>query len=443
MKKNVFMYVSNDKLINEKVEFIPKMNKGLGGTDFAYLSLAFYVNKISNFNLTLFSKSKFSLETIKLIKVNTINEVILECQEKKSLLILNHGDLLLPGTESPNLDLINKFEDLKIRIILICHNHIKYKFAKVVANSPSIVLNVFVGKQFYDYYYDHKIILKSTFMYNLSPLHTQKRSLETDKKNDIVFLAGITPNSGFHVIAKAWKKVLKRVPDAKLFVMGDVIRDSHHKLGDYGIAKENYEKIFIKYIIDKDQKLMSSIKFLGWLNDKTYLYHNMKLAIAKPTNSPETFNVASVEFQAQGIPVIGPNSYSFLEVISIEKPSLLFRREKKIANKIIQILELKNNEYMKLSENVKKFVNEKFNHQKIISQWEIYINSIEFTVDYNPKLIPYSKPIGNNFKWLKILNRKIQNSSKFKFISIQELIERIYSLIAKPMRKFRKTYLIK
>lgn len=90
----------------------------------------------------------------------------------------------------------------------LCEHDIDVKLEELKA----AFANVFVGRQQYDRYVDHKIILKSTYIYNMYPMEKkQKRKFEN--QHTVTYIGSLVPEKGFQVLAAAWKKIIAEVPD--------------------------------------------------------------------------------------------------------------------------------------------------------------------------------------------------------------------------------------
>ena len=55
------------------------------------------------------------------------------------------------------------------------------------------------------------------------------------------------------------------------------------KLGKWGIAEENYEKVFMPYLLDKNGKILSSVTFYGkTVNEKYEILGKTKVGVPNP-----------------------------------------------------------------------------------------------------------------------------------------------------------------
>ena len=81
-----------------------------------------------------------------------------------------------------------------------------------------------------------------------------------------MYLGSLVPQKGFHLLAKIWLKVVERVPNARLVVIGSgKLYDSNAQLGDWNIADKNYEDKYIKpFLVDIESgNPHASVKLMG------------------------------------------------------------------------------------------------------------------------------------------------------------------------------------
>lgn len=79
------------------------------------------------------------------------------------------GDDFIIIKDNKDQQLARFIDKLRHRIVIWGHNFYFGDYADWVAKSPSVIANVFVGRQQYDRYIDHPICDKSLFIYNMVP----------------------------------------------------------------------------------------------------------------------------------------------------------------------------------------------------------------------------------------------------------------------------------
>ena len=108
-----------------------------------------------------------------ILLVNGLNDVSKIAKKADILVISSRRD----GNPLPQT-FFNQLDENKVKTVLWGHNYYYSDYCNRIANCNAIKANVFVGRQQYDRYVDHKIILKSTYIYNMYPMEKkQKRKL--------------------------------------------------------------------------------------------------------------------------------------------------------------------------------------------------------------------------------------------------------------------------
>ncbi|MPM92546.1 D-inositol-3-phosphate glycosyltransferase [bioreactor metagenome] len=250
---------------------------------------------------------------------------------------------------------------------------------------------------------------------------------------NVTYTGSLVPSKGFHVLAKEWKHIIKKVPNAKLNIIGSgKLYDRNSRMGKYGIAEEAYESTFLTYITDDEGNLLNSINFCGVLGqEKHEIYRNTAVGVVNPTGKTETFGLSAVEMEACGIPIVTKAANGLLDTVVHNKTGLLSHTGTQLRKNIIKLLKDKNLNNS-LGKQARVFV-EKFEPEIIIKEWMIL-----FTESFQNQEIEYHKPINNfsnNLKWLRITNRKLNNAKgKGDFPSVIDL-ETFVSLYIRRLKK--------
>ncbi|WP_332400851.1 glycosyltransferase [Lactococcus laudensis] len=172
---------------------------------------------------------------------------------------------------------------------------------------------------------DHNIFNKFFYIYNAINLDNYPIRDNVQENNIICFVGSITPAKGFHVLAKQWPKIKKKIPDAKLYVIGSGnLYDRNQRLGKFSIAESTYEKTFINYLTDRNGAISSDVKFFGVLDNnlKIEVMNKAKVGVVNPTARGETFCISAIEFEALDIPVVSRKKWTFKR-ISIKGRNIL------------------------------------------------------------------------------------------------------------------------
>ena len=187
-------------------------------------------------------------------------------------------------------------KECNTKLIPWAHNFIKRSELTVLANNPLVTRIICVSKEQLNMYRDHKAFLKSVYIYNGMPVKYLKTELPyipsySDRPYEVTYIGSIVPYKGFHILAEAWKDVLKVFPQAKLNVIGNgKLYDRNSKLGHYGIAEEEYEKQLVRRVEVDDQEISINTAIVEPVSIMTNIMENsftsIELALSK------TFHVA-------------------------------------------------------------------------------------------------------------------------------------------------------
>ena len=158
------------------------------------------------------------------------------------------------------------------------------------------------------------------------------------RPHDAVFMGALDESKGFHVLAKAWPEVLRLVPDARLHVIGSAnLYGGRFKIGPLGIAAENYEKKFGKYLCTKSGLLHPSVILHGQLGKEKYeIMTKCRVGIPNPDGNTETFCICAVEMQLCGCKVVTKWSSGYIDTVPF--PNIMVSRTKDLASAIASSL---------------------------------------------------------------------------------------------------------
>lgn len=382
-------------------------NPGVGGTQFCFLMLARYLKLIyNNLEVTMYHYNDNTLPEGIISKVikNDMEAISLASNDKIDILIFRNGK---------NKEWYNEIDLKKIKSIVWAHNYISCEETRIITNTNYIKRVIFVGKQEYDRYIDHNIIYKSQYIYNMFNSQIKNYKRNNNLNEQVTYTGSLVESKGFHILASQWKKIIKKIPDAKLNVIGSgqlYNRDS--KLGKYNIADENYEMKFMRYLIDKRGKIIPSVNFYGVLGqEKINIYNKTMVGVINPSGITETFGLSAVEMEACGIPIVTKNIYGLTDTTKHKKTGLLFNTKRQFKRNIICLL--KNKELnIKLGNQAKSFILNEFNPEKIVEQWQKTFEDI--LKNRNPIYTTPNDCLFNDYKWLRIINRNIKKIKIFR-----------------------------
>lgn len=315
--KKIGFYIENSRFTNIDCGDVVSGNPGIGGTEFLFILVSSQLAIRNN-----------DIEVIAYVESDSCNlphglrtEIVLDQidairkadKEELDYLVLNNAH-----TEWKNIN----YSDLKsdIKFIAWCHNFCPIKKLDYLATNARIYKIINVGREQMDLYRDHPSFGKMEYIYNCVPFNLNycKKARENKYENRahiVTYMASLVSGKSFHVLAKIWTKILKEVPDAQLYIIGSgSVYNSRAKLGKYGIASEDYEKIFMPYLTDKQGNILPSVHFMGKLGEeKNELLLNTKVGVPNPLGTTETFCLSAVEMQAMGCYVVGMKVPGYLD----------------------------------------------------------------------------------------------------------------------------------
>ena len=380
-------------------------NPGIGGTEYMIIALSYYLTIRKNgHNIYLFAQNDTLLPKQCNIKsVNNVRDALFKCKEETI-------DCLVVQNSPETNSLFN--EDLgKLKIIIWGHSFMSRKQWNLYARSSNVKRIVCVGHEELELYCDHRAYLKSTIIYNAFPFPKNNELLltpNTERKNEVTFLASIVPHTNFHLLAESWKKVVKVIPDAHLNVIGSGnLYDKTKKLGKYNIAIEEYEERFMPYLLDENGSILSSVTFWGKLGTEKYdILRKTKVGVANP-GGYETFCISAIEMQLYGAKVVSCKKGGLLDTVYDEND--LFKNVDDCADYIIKALRSKEHDYDKLY----NFLIDNFSFDVVCNEWESLLYEVEN--DSTPKPIKLKSKHPTIYHRLRYLNRTIKSVVPFGY----------------------------
>lgn len=381
----VAFYIDNGNIKNIDCRNVLNGNPGIGGTEYMIILISYLLSiRDNDIDVVLISSSE------------GIYPAGLRCQNAKDIyggydVARREGCIYYIYKHVPELVsnkcFVNKLH-IDTKLIPWCHNFCDYKSLRFYANSKYTARIIAVGKEQMELYRDHKAFLKSDYIYNCVPFVSQGQSLEETfkRKNIVTYIGSLVPEKGFGYLAKAWKTVLKEIPDAELYVIGSgKLYNNNATLGKWGIAEAKFENKFMKYLSSGD-KVLPSVHFMGVLGEeKKEILAKTKVGVPNPSGLTETFGITAVEFQLMGACVTTKCCPGYLDTVF---DGLLYSTTDKLANSIKDLLRKPSSK----TEYARRIIQEKFSIETVLSDWEMllnhsihnneYLHSINITKEY-------------------------------------------------------------
>lgn len=299
----------------------------------------------------------------------------------------------------------------KLKIICWCHNFVTTAIAKKMVKSKCLHRVISVGREQMDLIRDDRLFLISDYIYNSIPIdetniNKAKTMPYTHRPHAVAYLGSLVEDKNFHILASIWHNILKKVPDAQLYVIGSgKVYSRITKLGKYGIASEKYEKMFMQFLIDEKGEILPSVHFLGAMGEEKFdVLQNIRVGCPNPTGSSETFCLSAVEMQLMGCSVAAMEAPGYYDTFYNGKIS------KNINGLVDDIVSLLLEDAPKSYEKTIDFIVQTFSMNAIMPYWEKLLGNDPIKTDrggYLHQIYPLTNP-KFRCKWLKEISRRIR-----------------------------------
>lgn len=409
----IAFYLKNKNTLN--CSKIIDGNPGLGGSEYLIILIPTLLSlKYKDIEVTLYTDYQGQLPR----ELHTI--ACSSFEDFASLCSKNEEDYCVVNYTSVQNNVIKNSPNLNF--IIWCHNFASWKNLDFYARQHNVVRIITVGREQLDLYRDHPAFEKSDYIYNAIPTDSLKEKVGSivpfkDRKNNVIYIGSLIECKGFIHLAKAWKKVLKAVPDATLYVIGKGnLYDEKAKLGRLKLADETFENKFASYISD-EKGILPSVTFLGILGEEKFdIIKKCKVGVPNPGGLTETFGLTAIEMQAMGCIVTSIECPGYLDTI-FDK-NMLYHKTSQLAKYIIRGLKT---DHTTNINDIFSFIEKNFSYDVIILQWHKLLT----------ECIPQKQPLHSeemlindtyHYKRWKELMRKNKNNSLLKIIPPLERI---------------------
>lgn len=379
--QEICFYLNSKTLEGMDLSKIHEDNPGIAGSEYEFLLVSYLLESRENgINPYLLANFHAILPHKNYSFVSNLDEACKFCIKK------NIGEIVVDAKYF-NKTILDKYGD-KLSVYIWAHNTVTYELLDVFSRSCYIKKIINVGREQMELYRDHLATLKSTYIYNILPIKPKdfyKQKISNISNHNVVFIGSITKPKGFHLLAKAWKQILEKVPDAQLYVIGSgKLYNSNAKLGRYGLAEEDYEEEFIHYLTDyKTGELLPSVHLLGILGQEKYdVLGKCKVGVPNPSGVSETFCISGIEMQLMGCNIATILHPAYLDTVMNKK--YLYKSVEELADYVVSRLNDASDDYDCLYH----FVSSNFGIENNIQKWENLIlglsnNTIESISNYN------------------------------------------------------------
>ena len=314
-------------------------NPGIGGTKYLFLLIVKYLNRQYGIGTAiLYTDAVFnsSDEEIPIRIVNDLKQAVKVSAIDGAQLLVVNGNIVSIQNESV-------FSKSSVDFVVWAHNTVSGRSQKIIRRQPNIKRVVCVSEQQYKNMRDTSCFSKCTFINNCLPKRFFQNVMVSDhSQQTAVYVGSLFPQKGVHNLIEIWVEVLKKVPEAQLYVIGgSQVWNPNIKTGPLGVTEPFYEKVIIK----KTKKLLKpdSVHFLGaksW-NEITPLISKCRVGVVNPSHymRDETFCMSAIELSAHEIPIISRQRGDGLVTTVLHgRTGYLEKTDEKIVDRLVELL---------------------------------------------------------------------------------------------------------
>lgn len=369
MEQKIAFFLDKENLNKQDYSKILDGNPGIGGSEYEFLLVSYLLEQRENgINPILLTRSKQHFPHKNVQYINSLNEACIYCIEHQiPSIVINQGQF--------DRSILEPYKK-NISFILWAHNTMPYPKLSLLSHLDYVKRIVCCGREMMDLYRDHIATLKSTYIYNIFPTKNKEwylNEISPNNNHNVVYMGCLAPGKGFHVLARSWKNVLKKVPDAQLYVIGSGrLYDANEPLGKYGLASEEYENLFMSYLIDENGELHPSVHFLGLLGaEKFSILGQCKVGVPNPTGNTECLPITTIEMQLMGCKIVTIKHPAYID--TVYNHNYLYAKTSDLANYIIKALL---SEQRDSYNETYQFITSKFGIESNIKRWEETIKNL-------------------------------------------------------------------
>lgn len=404
----VAFYLENKDIADVDLSQPELGNPGCGGTEYLFAATPYYINKYfgESYSLIILANEICSLP--KQIESHQVDDVYSAARKAKEI----EAEIFIyrprRNEEDNFLELI---ETLKLPTIGWAHITPKSNYLRRMAQFSYFKALVCVEHEQYDQIQDSLLAVERKATYIVNGFDVEQFRLEdVPEKNEklVVYLGALVPKKGFHMLAKVWPQVIKRVPEATLTVIGSgKLYDHAAELGPWGIAESNYEERYIiPYLSGDDGGVHNSVKFVGRMGlEKKDILSRALIGVPNPTGTTENCPGSALEFQACGTAVVSGGYWGMLDTIDHGVTGLLGKTELDLENHIVEFL-LSPEKAKNYGKNGISFVKNKYDWRLVVENWIALFETINQSEKLNST--SFKSNYSDHYKWLIFINRRIQ-----------------------------------
>jgi glycosyltransferase involved in cell wall biosynthesis len=345
-------------------------NPGIGGTEYAFVSLAYELAKRKLARITFIHRNQSNRypSTLSILRLDNdpagLRDLLRETPAIDCMVLRGHDSL--PGAGM--IDII----PANLPVIAWTHNHLRPSTLRYLSRCEQIKRVVYVGREQCALAAGAACEHKSTYIY--PGIYVRTRSAPR-KERRAVYVGSLVPQKGFHRLARLWPCIRNSCPTAELDVIGS--SDVYHqgqRLGSLGIASPSYEKLILRYLRNDPER--HGVVFHGKMgSDKFDIIARALVGLPNPTGFTECCPATVVEMSDCGAAVVGMRQWGLCDTILDGTTGYLCRDDRDYVARVTSLLsEPHRAEAMGAAG--QQFVSNTFSHDIICKQWEHLWNEV-------------------------------------------------------------------
>lgn len=200
------------------------------------------------------------------------------------------------------------------------------------------------------------------------------QDLGIQNKKIILFVGRLIPSKGVHHLLTAYGKIVEKIPDAMLLIIGSA---------RYGNDRESS---YVKRLKRMAQPFGKSIVFLPFISyPKVADFYNLADVVVVPSGNEEAFGLVNLEAMATAVPVIATRVGGIPEIVEDGKSGRLIPIHTISASLSAVITELlqDQNKIQRMGKQGRETVRRGFRWQHTASRWLSLMNA----TDYNKEIV--------------------------------------------------------
>lgn len=365
----IAVFFANKSHEGRDISKIEDGNPGMGATDYLFFLMGHMLSLRDNgISVTMMLTHPMTCAPgVRQELVSSMTDAFNQCRaEAIDYMVIKHANFYVEEIKRmPITD--------GTRLIVWCENFASPSEWTFYASCPLVAKLITVSREQADAYRDHKAFLKTDWIHNC--VIVPKEYLKdvpppTSRKPVVTYIGAIIQGKGFHLLARAWPKVLQAVPNAELYVIGSgALYGGKIEFGKWNLAEKSYEDSFMGYLTDGD-KLLPGVHLMGIMgNEKFDVLRQTKVGVPNPSGLTETFCNSGVEMQLMGAVIASRKCIAYMDTVI---NGTLVDDPNQLADAIVKELRSTDDAYDK----TRQYIEEHFSSEVFATQWERLFNEV-------------------------------------------------------------------